>query len=93
MDFEWAEEDRQFRSEIQALLSQELPSWYRGRYNENEEAFKVTLHVAGKMAEKGMLTRQWPKEYGGSDAPIWQQIEADWRKSLRILKDSPTISR
>src|SRR5438094_189349 len=74
MDFDWTEDDRQFRDQLQAYLKDELPPWYRGRYNEDDDAYAVTRHIASGMAVRGWLTRQWPKDYGGSDAPLWQQI-------------------
>ena len=34
------------------------------------------------MSEHGWLTMHWPKEYGGRDAPIWEQVIL--REEMRI---------
>lgn len=74
MDFLFSAEDEAFRAELQQFLKAELPAWYHGHYNEDEAAFQVTLDIAGKMAQRGWLTMDWPHEFGGQDAPIWKQV-------------------
>jgi alkylation response protein AidB-like acyl-CoA dehydrogenase len=74
MDFDFAPEDRKFRDDLQQFLREELPATWTGHYNESPEDFQTTLAIAGKMADRGWLTMSWPKEYGGGDASIWQQV-------------------
>src|SRR5258708_17853161 len=74
MDFEFNPGESKLRSDIRAMLAEELPDWWIGEYNKDQKAFDVTLRVAARMAEEGWLTAHWPKAYGGNDAPMWEQV-------------------
>ena len=75
MDFAFSPEDEAFRVEVRAFLKENLPSnWYGGSYGSSEEASALIKNLKQKAAAKGWLTMAWPKEYGGSDAPISRQL-------------------
>ncbi len=40
----------------------------------SDEGWKFHRYIQKKLAEKGWLTMAWPKEYGGRDAPIIEQL-------------------
>ena len=69
MEFQFTEEDEQFRSELRAFMKAELPDTWEGagRYPE-EDDWDLNIVVRKKMAEKGWLTMHWPEEYGGQAA-------------------------
>jgi alkylation response protein AidB-like acyl-CoA dehydrogenase len=85
MDFEFTAEQQAFREELRQFLRKELPEHFDGRYDDNEENFQTTLRVTERMAEHGWLTMHWPREYGGRDAPIWEQVIL--REEMRIRNE------
>ena len=73
MDFQFTQQQENFRQEVRAFLAAELPSgWvdYIGtaiddtvvHREDGEQVFKDMVH---KLGEKGWLSLFWPKEYGG----------------------------
>jgi alkylation response protein AidB-like acyl-CoA dehydrogenase len=72
MDFEFSENEKTLRRELQEFARTELPpDWSVGGYAEEyctEEGWQVTKEVTKKLAQRGWLTMAWPKEYGGMDA-------------------------
>ena len=40
----------------------------------SEEGWAFHREMARKLVRKGWLVRPWPKEYGGQDAPIIEQL-------------------
>ena len=74
MEFSWSEEDLAFRREADAFVKETLPPWWTGQYTSGERGRVYTKEFCQKLGERGLLTMAWPKEYGGSDAPIWNQV-------------------
>jgi alkylation response protein AidB-like acyl-CoA dehydrogenase len=62
MDFRFAPEQEEFRSEVRSFIQEEFPKVRDG------ESFTK------KLAEKGWLTMSWPKEYGGQAASHMRQL-------------------
>jgi alkylation response protein AidB-like acyl-CoA dehydrogenase len=73
MQYEFTEEEEQFRQELRAFLRQELPEGWNGAQDE-EDDWDFTLEMRRKLAEKGWLTMAWPEEYGGRGASLMMQI-------------------
>lgn len=72
MNFDWTEEDDGYRSELQEFLAQMLPRGWNGYDHSNiPEYERESKKFAAAMAERGWLTQNWPKEYGGKEAPPW----------------------
>jgi alkylation response protein AidB-like acyl-CoA dehydrogenase len=73
MSFEDTEEITALRNKIRHLVRDELPADFRGAFvsgtagQETADAFSRTL------AEHRLLTISWPREYGGSEASVWEQ--------------------
>jgi alkylation response protein AidB-like acyl-CoA dehydrogenase len=72
VDFEWAEDERQFQGEVREFISQ----------NSSPDVMDVTREgmaqlvdsperraFMGKLAERGWLGMSWPKDYGGGERP------------------------
>jgi len=73
MDFAFSPEETGFRAELRAFLADELPSWWRGMFVDDDRAMPFTREFCRKLAERGWLTMAWPAEYGGQDASVWMQ--------------------
>lgn len=74
MNFEYPADALAFRAELLEFLDQELPSWWVNFLSGDERNIPFTREFCKKLAAKGWLTLAWPKEYGGGDADVWQQI-------------------
>ncbi|CAN7619141.1 acyl-CoA dehydrogenase family protein [Phenylobacterium sp. LjRoot225] len=77
MEFGWSAEEDAHRTRIRELLARTLPANWE----------QISLHGPGSdaqtaysrefcpiLAEEGLLVPNWPKEYGGDDAPVWLQF-------------------
>lgn len=87
MDFEWSQEDRDYRAELRAFLEQTLPeNWEEisteGPGGDAQVAFSEGF--CGELADRGWLTQHWPAEYGGRDATPWRHAvvgEEMWERN------------
>ncbi len=73
MEFDWAEEDLSYRSELQAFLQDELPGRWEGATTVlgSAENAEYSRRFAGLLADEGWLTPHWPREWGGTGATPW----------------------
>lgn len=73
-----------FREELAALLDQELVSWQRDETGLGSAVYSdFSRDFALKLGSEGMLTRHWPREYGGAELGVWQHFmltEEMWRR-------------
>ena len=69
MDFRFSPDDEEFRAELLLFLkSNHLESMpFSGAITEEEE-WRLTTAIRQKLAEKGWLTMNWPRVYGGQDS-------------------------
>lgn len=74
MEFKFTPEEENFRKELRAFLTQELPDGWTGGMEEEEENWEFTLEMRKKLADKGWLTMAWPEEYGGQGASHMMQL-------------------
>ena len=79
MDFKFTPEQEALREEFDAFfkeLMKEAPAGWTGSLEDRttEEGLEFHKKAARKLGEKGWLVRAWPKEYGGRDAPIIEQL-------------------
>jgi alkylation response protein AidB-like acyl-CoA dehydrogenase len=74
MDFDWTEADDAYRADVRAFLAQRLPQDWRGYDKTNLPKYKADAAAFCKaMAERGWLTQNWPREYGGQEESPWRQ--------------------
>ena len=73
MDFDFTPEEETFRAELRAFLDDELPTWWKTVFVDDERAMPFTREFCHQLAERGWLTLSWPAEHGGADGSVWQQ--------------------
>jgi len=82
MDFKLTEEQEAKKKEFHDFFREEMknaPKEYleggglEAAY-ETDEGFAFTLYMRKKLVEKGWLVMAWPKEYGGRDASVTEQL-------------------
>ena len=73
MRFNFTPEEQTFRQEVKDFLATE---WTEDHdlVPGSEEAHAQEMGMRKKLADKGWLALSWPKEYGGSDASVMQQV-------------------
>ncbi len=77
MDFQFTAEDNAFRQEVRDFLQAELPpEWGKTQFYDpdDDEQFAFAHEFTKKLARKGWLAVNWPKEYGGQDWSFWRQV-------------------
>jgi len=53
MDFEFSAEDEAFRAELRAFLDEELPSWWKTVFVDDDRAMPFTRELCKKLAGQG----------------------------------------
>ena len=79
MDFEFTPEQQALRKEFEEyakeLMKDAPPGWGTSlEFQYSDEGWDFTSSTHKKLAKKGWLVRPWPKEYGGVDSPIIEQL-------------------
>ena len=81
MDFKLTEEQKALKQEFEDFFREEMknapPDFQRNPLEAiygSDEGFEFHKTMQKKIAEKGWLTMAWPKEYGGREAPIIEQL-------------------
>ncbi len=80
MDFRFTPEEEAFREEVGRFLDDVLPQDWMGvdpdGHNEqaDENLHQFDLDLRRKLAAKGWLGLQWPKKYGGQEAPMMKRF-------------------
>jgi len=78
VDFKFNEAEQQFRDEMRALLSEQLPADYADRafledVSEDERA-ALAVKMTNALADRKWLAMAWPEEHGGIGAGHVQQM-------------------
>jgi len=79
MDFEFTPEQQALRKEFEEyakeLMKDAPPGWGTSlEFMYSDEGWDFTRQTHRKLAQKGWLVRPWPKEYGGVNSPIIEQL-------------------
>lgn len=74
MEFEFPAQAEAFREELRAFMDKEIPDWWQGLFKDDDRVYPFTREFCMKLAERDWLTMSWPKEFGGADADVWQQM-------------------
>jgi alkylation response protein AidB-like acyl-CoA dehydrogenase len=72
MDYSMGEGAEALRGRLRELIDAEMPSDYRGPFHD-DAAIEATARFCRVLAKEHLLTMSWPREWGGSDADIWEQ--------------------
>ena len=106
MEFGWSDDDRAFRQELAEFLAEHLPEDWEERAKDgpgSDAQARFSREFCPKLAARGWLTQNWPREHGGSDASAWRHIilgEEMWRvgeprssQYMNVNWVGPTIMR
>lgn len=83
MDFEYTAEQEAFRAEVRAWLAENLPQELciddpmDERIAPNRQVFEKRRAWQHKLAEAGWVGLSWPKEYGGRESNLMEQVIFD----------------
>jgi alkylation response protein AidB-like acyl-CoA dehydrogenase len=84
MDLNLTTEELQFRDELRAWLTTNLPKdWNEWREKPVEVSFPYLRAWQRKLQEGGWAAVSWPKEYGGRSASLMQQA-IFWEEMARV---------
>jgi alkylation response protein AidB-like acyl-CoA dehydrogenase len=73
MDYDLGEHASQLRGRLRKLISEEIPPGFLGAFTDDPADLAVTQRFCHRLAEEGLLTWAWPKEFGGSGGSVWEQ--------------------
>ena len=73
MNFDWSNEQQEFRNTVKAFLAANLPdNWEQIAHGPGSEVQTVfSRQFCGALAEAGLLIPHWPEQWGGRDADHW----------------------
>ena len=84
MDFRLTKEEELKKEAFETFFESEMknapPAFGNGGLEgvyDTEEGFEFHTYLAGKLAEKGWLAMGWPKQFGGQEASIMEQVIFD----------------
>ncbi|HZO07278.1 MAG TPA: acyl-CoA dehydrogenase family protein, partial [Solirubrobacterales bacterium] len=73
MTFADDEAVRELRRRLRRMIEEDLPEGFRGAFVEGTVGQETANDFCRRLAEENLLTMSWPREFGGSDASIWEQ--------------------
>ncbi|MEX1103390.1 MAG: acyl-CoA dehydrogenase family protein, partial [Dehalococcoidia bacterium] len=77
MELRFGEKEETLREEVRGFLKQHLTDDDGGRAGfggGSDEAFETAREFNTALASRGWIAPAWPKEYGGLDASITEQM-------------------
>lgn len=91
MEFAWTDDQRAYRERVRGALEELLPADWDSHYvpqgygSADQIAFSRTF--CPQLAERDLLVRHWPEQWGGRSADPWEQFilaeEMKWRGEPR----------
>lgn len=72
MDLAMGEPADALRGRLRALLDELLPDDWAGPFSDDPRVRAVTRSVLKRLADERLLTIDWPEEYGGAGASLWE---------------------
>jgi len=73
MDFDLGERASELRSRLRALIAANVPAGYLGAFTDDPDDLETAQRFCKTLAEEGLLTVAWPREYGGAGGSVWEQ--------------------
>ena len=75
MDYRFTPEEEAFRAELRTFLKTELPpDREEGEEEEGDKGWEFRRQFHKRLAARGWLVPHWPKQYGGNDMGIMEQV-------------------
>ncbi len=93
MDFNWSQDEEDFRQEVRAFLQAELPEgWGVTQFwdPDDDSQFEFAHEFTKKLGQNNWLAVAWPKAYGGLEWPFWKQFI--FNEELATV-DAPIVGR
>ncbi|MBV9994878.1 MAG: acyl-CoA dehydrogenase family protein [Caulobacteraceae bacterium] len=92
MNLDWTADDIEYRRELKAFLLEALgPDWKGYGHLSSADYKAASVAFCQKMAERGYLTQNWPREYGGAEASPWRA--AILSEELSVYEGDPRGSQ
>jgi alkylation response protein AidB-like acyl-CoA dehydrogenase len=73
MTFRDDEATAALRERLRTIIREDLPESYRGAFVEGTAGQELANAFCRRLADEQLLTLNWPAEYGGAGASIWEQ--------------------
>jgi len=79
MNFDWTEDEAAFRAQVRQLIEEhKSPDWGPHDFElSTPELRRQCTEFCRVLAAEGLLTPNWPREYGGREASPWEQLIKD----------------
>lgn len=61
------------RERLRSLLAEHVPEDYLSPFSDDHADIEISEAFVKVLADEGLLTMAWPREYGGKDADPWSQ--------------------
>ena len=94
MDFAYTKEELQFRDELRAWLEANVPTEWQeqggGMLGGTDEQFQFLVDWQRKLYDAGWGAVHWPKEYGGRDATLIEQLI--YQQEMARLQAPPQVN-
>lgn len=77
MDFKFSDDEITFRKQVHSFLERELPQDWDGIDDSGAfegEGLALTRRMSKKLAKRGWLTLAWPKQHGGQERSVIEQM-------------------
>ncbi len=78
MELRFSQKEENLRQEVRAFLKANLPNLAGGGGSQlqvrTDDDFEAAIEFNRKLAQRGWLAPAWPKQYGGLDASIYEQM-------------------
>lgn len=73
MEYEFGAEADALRTRLRRLIEEHVPADFLGAFTDDPRDFEVAQAFCRVLADDGLLTIAWPKEYGGRGGSVWEQ--------------------
>jgi alkylation response protein AidB-like acyl-CoA dehydrogenase len=73
LDYAEPEGVTRLRGQLRELVGELIPSGFLGAFTHDPADFALAERFCRELGQRGLLAMAWPREYGGSDADIWEQ--------------------
>ncbi|MFC0529995.1 acyl-CoA dehydrogenase family protein [Phytohabitans kaempferiae] len=73
VDLDLGERADALRARLREMLAELLPADWSGSFSDDPRVRGISRQVLDRLAEEGLLTIDWPPEYGGAGATLWEQ--------------------
>src|SRR5690606_5615679 len=77
MEFGWSKAQNDFRARVKGVIDEMRPADWPEIHRHgiaNPRQAEFGRRFCARLAQEGLLVRQWPKEYGGEDGDMWDHV-------------------